>query len=1222
MRNFILQSFNGKINLLAKKSSTVGAFTHINSEKPNQFATELSQFMEATPSHNISDIENSQNDILNTLPPSLDGKTDNPDLKQQKYSLLKAFNDKNIPINNNSDLPEISLPQNKQDKLVSDQPLLAGNISYKAIAENEKNDKSEPISKNDINIEKDNQFPANISENIILSAMTTQFTDNIVTKKNPELQDYKQPDKTPQNLIKPLLSDQKILKIELKSEPLDNNSLTSLSQNPTETNPIESAQPDQRAIQKELKSEQWISNDVPSVSLTQSATTKNPTDFILTDQKTIQLKLDSIPLTDNDISPITTSQNEILKIDDEKVKIDKTLVSQDKDIIQSRNELKLEVSNQIPSTKLNNAKIINQETFVNEFTNKIPIDTKVISINNQNSIDVKDTKYKEIQKPKEQEAYESKSLTSQVYTKENKIEDFSVITSDTPIQEKSLLTSQPTIFYQDSIQKPFESVKTLIIPDNIMMIRSDKENKQVEQYEHKQKDNQIQNLNTPIKLESKQVLSKAPETYSSVDISALKTSIIVLEDSNTSAIKQAEFNSNSTSTEYTQLIKSESKLKSQKMPSEVNAINKSNTKVSEITSVKNKMLSNNLIERGQSDKMIPNVSIQIKNESTPFLSQIKDDNTLENVSVAKSNKNDIQDIWQVERANTNELVKNPQIQVKSETKVVYHELPQSDKIKDDQKLVIKQTKQEQNNKIDIRMVSKADQKPNAEKPFLVDDPITPQVKQEQNTKTDLPITVKADQKPNAEKPFLVDDPITPQVKQEQNTKTDLPITVKADQKISSNQSLPADNIVSKPAPKLSEKTSVNVTLENVDNTYENNTLIQNPSDKKTSEWRSNHSQIIKTQTVTDNLSLNKSGFQSDNENTQDRQENAPNQIPARDNQEIKSNYKSDFSVELGETLKYSKEQANSSKLIENQNVKIDKGQQDNYVQEKPIQRSSNSVVEQDQSSKLDLSKDSENNSQAKISDTNSKQDTKGSILQEPSQIGHERRLNIEHNMQKSKVENIETNNLLSKDNVIKDKSFETIPTKIEKFKEANIEKAPEKFDVSLSKLNNEFITTQKTDVKTIPVVDKNEMASKVVELPDKIAQYVSTVKNDTKPHSVMIQLEPAHLGKIRLKVTMKDDRLIAEMNVARLVTKEMIEAQLPDIKRSLMQCDVQVSVFNVTLDNGSSKFSSYNPNTSRQDKSSESWGYNQGNEQNKNNQENAKRYMRYINNESMVDILT
>ena len=98
---------------------------------------------------------------------------------------------------------------------------------------------------------------------------------------------------------------------------------------------------------------------------------------------------------------------------------------------------------------------------------------------------------------------------------------------------------------------------------------------------------------------------------------------------------------------------------------------------------------------------------------------------------------------------------------------------------------------------------------------------------------------------------------------------------------------------------------------------------------------------------------------------------------------------------------------------------------------------------------------------------------------------------------------------------------------------------------------------------------------------------------------------------------------MAEMSVASYATKQIIETQLPDIRRSLMQYDLQISGFNVTLNNDSSKLDSYNPNSSQQGKwSSESWNNNRGDKNNNNNHENTKRYMRYVNNESMVDILT
>ena len=148
-----------------------------------------------------------------------------------------------------------------------------------------------------------------------------------------------------------------------------------------------------------------------------------------------------------------------------------------------------------------------------------------------------------------------------------------------------------------------------------------------------------------------------------------------------------------------------------------------------------------------------------------------------------------------------------------------------------------------------------------------------------------------------------------------------------------------------------------------------------------------------------------------------------------------------------------------------------------------------------------------------------------------------------------------------------------------------------------------------------------DIKSKILELPEKVVEYIKTIKsyNDLKPHSVVIHLDPPNLGKIRLKVMMNNNNIRAEMNIANSITKEMIEAQLPEIRKGLMQHNIQLSEFNVMLDNNNPR---HNQSLSQQEKwSTQTWLYDRNNG-NKGNEEQKRRYMRFINNNSLVDLLT
>jgi flagellar hook-length control protein FliK len=69
--------------------------------------------------------------------------------------------------------------------------------------------------------------------------------------------------------------------------------------------------------------------------------------------------------------------------------------------------------------------------------------------------------------------------------------------------------------------------------------------------------------------------------------------------------------------------------------------------------------------------------------------------------------------------------------------------------------------------------------------------------------------------------------------------------------------------------------------------------------------------------------------------------------------------------------------------------------------------------------------------------------------------------------------------------------------------------------------------------------------------------------------SISIQLEPKHLGKIKFKVSLKNNKVSAELSVSLSQTKEILELQLPDIRRSLVQHGIEVTELNVSLENGS-----------------------------------------------------
>lgn len=96
-----------------------------------------------------------------------------------------------------------------------------------------------------------------------------------------------------------------------------------------------------------------------------------------------------------------------------------------------------------------------------------------------------------------------------------------------------------------------------------------------------------------------------------------------------------------------------------------------------------------------------------------------------------------------------------------------------------------------------------------------------------------------------------------------------------------------------------------------------------------------------------------------------------------------------------------------------------------------------------------------------------------------------------------------------------------------------------------------------------------DVTSSLHELPDRISMYVDNLANDNGSSSIVIQLEPKNLGKIRFRVSLKGSKITAKLIVDSLETKEMIELQLPGIKQSLAQHEVEVAELSVSVDNRS-----------------------------------------------------
>jgi len=168
-------------------------------------------------------------------------------------------------------------------------------------------------------------------------------------------------------------------------------------------------------------------------------------------------------------------------------------------------------------------------------------------------------------------------------------------------------------------------------------------------------------------------------------------------------------------------------------------------------------------------------------------------------------------------------------------------------------------------------------------------------------------------------------------------------------------------------------------------------------------------------------------------------------------------------------------------------------------------------------------------------------------------------------------------------------------------------------DVELVTLN------PKPVINDLSVVERTGMTSSLPELPGKISAYVNNMTDGQS--SILIQLEPSNLGKIRFRVSLRENKISAELSVDRLATKGIIEAQLPDIRRSLTEQRIEISSLSVSLENSSpwqdSRHSGLSHNSSKGAQGSAGSFYRQGEE----HRSDRQRYVRYTRSDALVDIL-
>jgi flagellar hook-length control protein FliK len=147
-----------------------------------------------------------------------------------------------------------------------------------------------------------------------------------------------------------------------------------------------------------------------------------------------------------------------------------------------------------------------------------------------------------------------------------------------------------------------------------------------------------------------------------------------------------------------------------------------------------------------------------------------------------------------------------------------------------------------------------------------------------------------------------------------------------------------------------------------------------------------------------------------------------------------------------------------------------------------------------------------------------------------------------------------------------------------------------------------------------------QAAASMPELQDKIPFYVSRMVAGERSEAIWIQLEPEHLGKVKLRVLLRDSKISVNLSVDRPETKGIIELQVPDIRRSLAQHEIDVAEFRVSLENG---FSNSNPrysNLLHDNADTDSLpAYERGDWNRSKGEHNTRQ--RYYRSDSLVDLL-
>lgn len=157
------------------------------------------------------------------------------------------------------------------------------------------------------------------------------------------------------------------------------------------------------------------------------------------------------------------------------------------------------------------------------------------------------------------------------------------------------------------------------------------------------------------------------------------------------------------------------------------------------------------------------------------------------------------------------------------------------------------------------------------------------------------------------------------------------------------------------------------------------------------------------------------------------------------------------------------------------------------------------------------------------------------------------------------------------------------------------------------------------------------ITSRLPELPDNLRDlgvvdlmsdtyHQATEYSNVRINSILVQLEPAQLGKIKFKVTLKGNTVYAEMDVTNPDTAALIEGMIPKIKQALAQNNVElVSVF-VSLNDDNRR--SYEPDFAERFKSnSQNADLYYRSYQRDNNERRQNRYLRHNQDSYLIDIL-